>query len=227
MQNDTFIVTGGGSGSGLAIARSLAERGARVEVWGRSAAKLEAAVACGCAADLQTVDLAQADQVNEAFQSFDRKHRRLSGFVHSAGIWTPGPLTEVPPDVVVSHIAAVVTAAALCLRGAARRLLEHGGPMVLIAAASAKAGFTDTALNTLAKRSNDGLHEGLLRELRGSGVKLTTIYPDSMSGPDSPSIAQGKAMRYDDVAEAVLFALTAAPTVHVQEIVLTAPGTGR
>ena len=41
------------------------------------------------------------------------------------------------------------------------------------------------------------------------------------------AVLDGLAMKYDDVANAVLFALQVDPTVHLEEMVLTAPKTGR
>ncbi|WP_163364880.1 hypothetical protein, partial [Escherichia coli] len=69
-----------------------------------------------------------------------------------------------------------------------------------IAAASAKPGFSDTALNIMAKRAQDGHAEGLIRELRGTPMRVTTIYPDSIGANDSPSVSRGDAISYDDLA---------------------------
>ena len=121
----------------------------------------------------------------------------------------------------------MTTSAALCVRGAARRLAERDGRIVLVAAAAAKPGFADTALNVLAKRAVDGLHEGMLRELRGTRCLLTTIYPDAINSAGSAAVEAGDAMSYGDVASTILFAMTVAPTMHVQEIVVTARNTGR
>lgn len=59
--NNTVLVTGGGSGIGLAIAKSFSENGNKVIITGRNEEKLKAA-----AADLQNTAYVVADVTNEA-----------------------------------------------------------------------------------------------------------------------------------------------------------------
>ncbi|MBL7660656.1 hypothetical protein INQ28_30680, partial [Escherichia coli] len=69
--------------------------------------------------------------------------------------------------------------------------------------------------------------EGLIRELRGTPMRVTTIYPDSIGANDSPSVSRGDAISYDDLATVIRFALEAPASAHIQEIVLTARNSGR
>lgn len=223
------IVTGGGSGIGRAAARALTDAGVRVMVWGRARDKLKAAVAEGVAAEWRVVDVADPQAVGEAFDAVSPYLVRDCAVVHSAGIWTPGDFLDVSPETIASHVGIVTLGTGYVLRAAVSRMIANHarGRIVDVIAASAKSGFEDTALNSMAKRAVDGLHEGLLRELRGGSIALTGVYPDSVAPLESPEVASGDAMSYEDVADVVMYALSTQPTVRLAEIVLTAPNTGR
>jgi 3-oxoacyl-[acyl-carrier protein] reductase len=226
---DFAIVTGGGSGIGYATAQSLTESGARVMVWGREPGKLKAAVSSGAAAEYRVVDVADSQAVAEAFDAVSHDLIGECAVVHSAGVWTPGDLLDLSPETIASHVGIVTLGTGYVLRSAIGHMLANQaqGKVVDIIAASAKPGFEETALNSMAKRALDGLHEGLLRELRGGPISLTGIYPDSVAVMGGPEVASGDAMSYEDVAGAVMYALSARPSIRVAEIVLTAPNTGR
>jgi NAD(P)-dependent dehydrogenase (short-subunit alcohol dehydrogenase family) len=70
-----FVITGGGTGIGLAVARLAAERGASVVLLGRTSATLESAAALiGPAASFRVVDVTDGPGLSRAFQqigSFD------------------------------------------------------------------------------------------------------------------------------------------------------------
>jgi NADP-dependent 3-hydroxy acid dehydrogenase YdfG len=223
----TYVVTGGGSGTGRAVARRLTKAGCTVVVWGRTTSKLEETVSEGDAAAYFSVDVADPAAIERAFSELSTKFEPINGFVHCAGIWTGGKLIKVEPSTVVSHMNTVALGSLLCIRGAVMALSERHGRIVQIAAASGKAGFDETALNMAAKRAQDGLHEGLARELKGTGIRLTTIYPDNIGRVGSDRVTGGKAMSYDDVADAVMWILNTNETVWVQELLLTAPNSPR
>jgi NAD(P)-dependent dehydrogenase (short-subunit alcohol dehydrogenase family) len=223
----TYVVTGGASGTGRSVSDQLSQDGHRVVIWGRTETKLRQAVREGAAVGYHVADLSAPDAVEQAFAAFDKEYGGLDGLVHCAGAWIPGSLCELEPAVLLRHLGAVATSAMLCARAAAHRLVARGGCIVLVAAASGKPGFADTALNVLAKRAVDGLQHGLAHELKGSSCRLTTVYPDSIASADSESVRSGNAMSYCDLARVILFALHAPPTTHVQEILVTAGTTGR
>ncbi|NJL70672.1 MAG: SDR family oxidoreductase [Candidatus Competibacteraceae bacterium] len=223
MENKRYLVTGGSSGTGRATALKLTRGGANVVIWGRKAEKLQAAVDEGVALSFTCVDVANPDLVEKGFRGLEDEGIQLDGVVHAAGIWTAGYLHEVSTDILVRHIAGIVTGATLVARRAVIHMQDTPGDIIMIAAASGKAGYPDTALNILAKRAVDGLQDGLSRELMGSSVRVSTIYPDSISAADGKSVASGKSMRYEDVAETVCFILNSSRTVKIREVLLTAP----
>src|SRR5699024_4875449 len=83
-----FVVTGGGTGIGLAISEQLATRGARVVMASRSASHLESAVEHlkeqGMDADHRILDVRDPGQVDEVISSVTDAYGRLDGLVNNA-----------------------------------------------------------------------------------------------------------------------------------------------
>lgn len=92
------LVTGGGSGLGLAMARGLAEAGARVVLNGRNAAKLEAAVAAlradGLAAEAAAFDVADPAAVAAGIAEVAARFGAVEILVNNAGIQHRAPIED-------------------------------------------------------------------------------------------------------------------------------------
>jgi NADP-dependent 3-hydroxy acid dehydrogenase YdfG len=227
------LVIGGGGRLGSAVVQKLASRGYGVLLWGRTHAGLAAHTDDGIAIAYELLDVADPSATEAATERLLTRGHRVAAVVNVAGMWTGGTLAELAPVEIEVHIRTVVNGSVHAAR-AALRLLAGEGAFVQVAAASARPGYPDTALNTLAKRTQDGLQEALVRELRrqprqtnASRVRVTTVYPDTMAQTDSDEVRAGVAMTYEDVAQAIMFAIHAPPTVDVREIVLTAPNSGQ
>lgn len=227
MKHKLAVVTGGGSGTGKEVARRLTAIGVEVSVWGRTEEKLRAAVHERLAVRYEVVDLADAAAVESAARELLRQDTRPSLLVHCAGVWTGGMLGDVGSVELITHLRSIVEGSVNVARAALTVFGEDAGHFVQVAAAAAKSGYPDTALNTLAKRAQDGLQEGLSRELRKGRIKISTIYPDSIADAESESVKSGTAMSYGDVADAVVFAVTASDSMDVEELILTARRSGR
>ncbi len=84
LTGSTFLITGAGSGLGLATANLLDARGASLVLVGRSVDKLQAAAANLAHAECLSCDLADLDSVRALAQSLG--DRPLAGLVHNAGL---------------------------------------------------------------------------------------------------------------------------------------------
>ena len=84
------LVTGGGSGLGLGIARALGRAGAQVVLNGRNAAKLDAAAADlareGLAVSVQAFDVGDAAAVGAGVSAIEQRHGRVDILVNNAGL---------------------------------------------------------------------------------------------------------------------------------------------
>jgi citronellol/citronellal dehydrogenase len=95
------IVTGGGSGIGLATARTLCELGASVAIAGRNADKLEAArtklAEGGCRVHAATCDIREVDQVASFVAGVRAALGEISVLVNNAGGQFPTPAEMLSP----------------------------------------------------------------------------------------------------------------------------------
>jgi len=227
MEHRNAIVIGGGAGTGREVVRLLAAQGIAVEVWGHAEADLAQAVTDGDATSFQVVDVSHADAIYAAGEQASKEHSPVTLVVHTAGIWTPGLLAEVEPAAIDRHLAIVAAGSIHIARMAVLCFGDGPGHFVQIAAASAKHGFADTTLNKMAKRAQDGIQEGLSRELRETGIRVTSIYPNAIAPAGSDAVAAGDAMSQVDIASAILFAVNAPDSMDVDELMLTSRNGGR
>lgn len=100
-EGQTAIVTGGGSGIGLAIARTLAELGAAVAICGRSEAKLNAArsllESAGARVFSMTCDIRELSQVEAFIAAVEHALGRASVLINNAGGQFPTTAETLSP----------------------------------------------------------------------------------------------------------------------------------
>ncbi len=119
------LVTGGGTGVGLAVARALAEAGWQVVVTGRRAEILESAVSSlsgeGLAVSAIRADVSDPDSVKILFDEIVERFGRLDLLVNNAGINAPPvPLEEISFADWNAVVASNLTSAFLCTQHAVR-----------------------------------------------------------------------------------------------------------
>src|SRR5438874_1509882 len=85
LQAHHAVITGGGTGIGLAIARALAEKGARLTLIGRTPARLEAAAASLPQAQAVAADVTEAGAVRAAMTRAASAFGPVSILVNNAG----------------------------------------------------------------------------------------------------------------------------------------------
>jgi 3-oxoacyl-[acyl-carrier protein] reductase len=128
----TALITGGGSGLGLAVAEAFHDQGAAVAILGRTEAKLKAAelqIAAGGDAPVLSIvaDVNDDSAVAEAVRQVHTWQGRLDIVVNSAApLLAVGPLSQADDAVVLDALAAK-TVGYLRVARAALPLLEKGG----------------------------------------------------------------------------------------------------
>jgi len=98
-EDQTIVVTGGGSGIGRCTAHELASLGANVVLIGRKREKLEAVKAeieeDGGAADLEPLDIRDEARVKVVVGALLERHGAIDGLVNNAGGQFPAPLAVI------------------------------------------------------------------------------------------------------------------------------------
>lgn len=175
----SVLVTGGGSGIGLGIAKRLAGQGAVVTICGRSEERL--AAACKeFTGHYVVADVNDEASISHAVrQAQANGSGRLDGVVASAGGsgWL-GPITQLPLDQWQQVIETNLTGTMLTLKhSAALMATQGGGSFVAISSIASSNTHRWFGPYGVAKAGIDHLCKLAADELGASGVRVNTIRP--------------------------------------------------
>ena len=223
------LVTGASRGIGAATAAALADAGARVV---RVARSLSGGVN-GRYLDL-ACDLTDATQVDAMAARLRGAEGVPAVVVNNAGGFLLETLDRTTPDAFDAQLAVNLRSSFLLARAFLPAMRDAGGgSFISIGSVADHTGFPENAAYAASKYGLRGLHETLVAEFRGSGVRLTLVSPGATDttiwDPFAPEQRPGFPRREDmlrpgDVAEAVVFAATRPEHVHVDWIRLGPSG---
>jgi 2-hydroxycyclohexanecarboxyl-CoA dehydrogenase len=182
------VVTGGGSGMGLAVARRLAADGHRVTVLDLDGDAAERAAegirAAGADAMATEVDVADRGAVDDALTYVRTELGPVEIMVTSAGLDAFTPFTEITAEQWERVIAVNLTGTFHCLQAAVPDMIAGGwGRIVTISSSSAQSGAARMAHYVASKGGVIGLTKALASELGRHGITVNTIPPGSIETP--------------------------------------------
>jgi len=132
--NRIALVTGGGSGIGLAVGRALADAGFQLVLAGRDQARLEGAAGGIANAIALAADVSDHDQVDALFDDIEQRFGRLDLLFNNAGTGAqPASVDAIDPAEWRRVIEVNLTGAFLCTRRAfalMRRQQPQGGRII-------------------------------------------------------------------------------------------------
>ncbi len=215
----TVLITGGASGLGAAVAAAVRRDG------GTPVALDLNAPADGI--EHEVVDLSDTRAAEEAVRRVAASHDDLTGVVTAAGTDACGRLEDVPADRWERVIAVNLLATAAVARAALPHLERTGGRVVTVASTLGLRALSDATAYCASKFGVVGFTRALAVETQGR-VGVTMLVPGGMRthffddrpdqykpGPDAHLNPP------EEVAEAVLFALTRPAGVELRELVIT------
>lgn len=217
------VVTGAGSGIGEAIATLLHEEGAKVVLAGRNKDKLQN-VANQLAQDSVKVvptDVTKKEEVDELIKMAQQTFGGLDIVINSAGQMLSSKITDYQVDEWDSMIDVNIKGTLYTAKAALPTMLEQlSGHLINIASIS---GFEVTKSSTIYSATKAAVHtitQGLEKELAKTGVKVTSISPGMVDTAITATYnpTDRKKLEPQDIAEAVLYALTQPKHVNVNEI---------
>lgn len=217
------VVTGAGSGIGEAIATLLHEEGAKVVLAGRNKDKLQN-VANQLAQDSVKVvptDVTKKEEVDELIKIAQQTFGGLDIVINSAGQMLSSKITDYQVDEWDSMIDVNIKGTLYTAQAALPTMLEQSSShLINIASIS---GFEVTKSSTIYSATKAAVHtitQGLEKELAKTGVKVTSISPGMVDTAITAAYNPSDRKKLDpqDIAEAVLYALTQPSHVNVNEI---------
>ncbi len=172
------VVTGGGSGIGLAIARALAGAGHRVTIMGRNPARLDGALASLPGAAAIACDVADAASVEAAFGAAAERQGTVGILVNAAGVARTAPFESSSDDLWNELWRINVMGAVHASRAVlpAMRGLESGRIINVASTASLK-GYAYVSAYSATKHALLGMTRALALELARTAITVNALCP--------------------------------------------------
>ncbi|WP_425146274.1 SDR family NAD(P)-dependent oxidoreductase [Deinococcus sp.] len=238
LEGMVVVVTGAASGIGRATALALAHEGAHVALVARRQQRLEELArqiaALGGRAEVIALDISLPQEARQAVERSVLALGHLDILVNNAGIMLLGPVAGADPSD-FSRMLDLNVLAVMNLTHAALDIMkpQKGGHIVNISSVSGRGAGPTSAGYSATKWALGGFSEGLRQEVRLDNIRVTVIEPgvvateltDHITHQDTKTNYEGRIatmtpLEAEDIAAAVIYALTQPLRVNVNEILI-------
>ena len=220
--NPVLVITGASTGIGAATARRAVEFGHRVVLAARSEERLQA-LAAELGGDEHALavrcDVTSWEDQQALVQAALERYGRMDAYFANAGFGAKRGFLEESVDHWKAMIDTNVLGAALSIRASLPHFKEQGRGHLILTSSIAGRRTLPGSLYSATKHAVTAMGEALRQEIADTDIKMTLIEPGAVDTPFFESRPSG-ALEADDVARAVLFALTQPPHVDVNEILV-------
>ncbi len=217
-----FLITGASTGIGAATARQASAAGYRIVLAARTQDKLaalaeelggeERALAVACDVTEWSEQEALVKRTLEAFGRLDVAFAN-AGFGSARG-FGKGDVDEWKAMVLTN-----VYGAALTIRATRDALMESKGHLLLTGSVAGRRALPGS-LYSATKWAVTGMGEAARQDFNDTGVRVTLIEPGMVDTPFFDSPPDMEALQADDVARAVMFAVSQPAHVDINEILV-------
>jgi NADP-dependent 3-hydroxy acid dehydrogenase YdfG len=217
-----FLITGASSGIGAATARQAVRSGYRLVLGARSEDRLQAltaelggeerAVAVRC-------DVTDWDQQQELARTALDRFGRIDVAFANAGFGAQRGFLASDVEHWRAMVLTNVYGVALTIRATVEALRETRGHLLLAGSVAGRRALRGS-LYSATKWAVTGMGEAARQELHADGVRVTVIEPGMVDTPFFESGASEGALQADDVARAVMYAVSQPPHVNVNEVLM-------
>lgn len=211
LKDKVAIVTGAGRGIGESIAVSLAREGADVALAARTRSELDAVA--GKVRELGTnplvlpTDVGDEPQVERMVSSTADRFGKIDILVNNAGVGFFSKVVDLKTEDFDRMWTVNVRGVFLCSRAVLPHMIkQNSGVIVNIASLAGKNSFVGGAGYAATKWALRGFSQCMMLEVRQHNIRTVTVCPGSVDTDFSPK-AKPRALRAEDVADAVLFAV--------------------
>jgi NADP-dependent 3-hydroxy acid dehydrogenase YdfG len=237
------LVTGASSGIGAATARTLASAGAAVALVARRADRLTQLAAeiehAGGRALVHRADVTDESQARAAVDTTARELGRLDVLVNNAGVMLLGPIENAPLEEWERMVHLNVLGLLYTANAALPHLLEAAGngprrvaDMINISSVAGRIARQGSGVYNLTKFGVGAFSESLRQEVTGRHVRVALVEPGAVATELTshlrPEIREQTAQRLanierlqaDDIADAIMYVVTRARHVAINEVLI-------
>jgi len=218
-QDPVFLITGASTGIGAATARQAAEAGYRLVLAARSEDKLQVlaeelpeAIAVRC--DVTEWEDQQA-MVATALETYGR----IDVAFANAGFGAPRGFDKGDVEHWRAMVLTNVYGAALTIRATRDALIDAKGHLLLTGSVAGRRALPGS-LYSATKWAITGMGEGARQDFNDTGVRVTVIEPGQVQTPFFDGPGDIERLEADDIADAVMFAVSRPARVDVNEILI-------
>jgi NADP-dependent 3-hydroxy acid dehydrogenase YdfG len=236
LEGRVAAVTGASSGIGEATVRALSEAGAAVALGARRSDRLEA-----IAATLEGRSLVRAVDVSDEAQArafVQAAHDELGGLhvlVNNAGLMLLGPVAGAETEEWRRMISVNMLGLLYCTHAALSLIRQSGGgDIVNLSSTAGRRAEPGAAVYNMTKFGVHAFSEALRQEALHDGIRVTTVAPGfvdtELQGHNRNPVVQqalsrsreriGAVLQPQDIADAIVHALTRPPHVCLNEVVV-------
>jgi NAD(P)-dependent dehydrogenase (short-subunit alcohol dehydrogenase family) len=184
LQNKTAVVTGGGTGIGLAIAKRFAAEGARVFITGRRKDVLDAAVAeIGSGAVAVPADSTNLDDLDDLYNTVRERAGSLDIVVANSGSGVLAPLGEITEEQVDQTLGTNVKGVVFTVQKALPLLTDKASIILIASTVSTRIDAPGQSIYGASKAAVRNLARGWALDLAGRGVRVNAISPGPTKTP--------------------------------------------
>lgn len=182
------LITGSSMGIGFALARGLAQAGARLVLNARDAARLEAAAetlrAEGAVVDTLPFDVTDPKAVRAAIDGYEAAQGPIDILVNNAGMQHRAPLEDFPPEAFDRLMRTNVNSAFYVGQAVARHMIGRGaGRIINIASVQTALARPGIAPYTASKGAVANLTKGMATDWARHGLNCNAIAPGYFDTP--------------------------------------------
>lgn len=234
LSNQLAVITGASSGIGRAIAIAIAEIGGGVILLGRDKINLDEtqrriSKLAGTHSDSYVCDLSSVDDILNKTAEIKAKNKNIDILIHSAGVIVTDGNASSSYDEFDLQYKINARGPYILTRAFLSSIQERLGQIVFINSSvcmqPAKIGF---AAYTASKMALKAVADCIRAEVNEAGVRVLSVYPGSTASPMQAKLHQAHDKSYfpehllqpEDVARAVITALTASRTAEITDLAI-------
>ncbi|MBI4897132.1 MAG: SDR family oxidoreductase [Actinobacteria bacterium] len=232
------LVTGGSSGIGYAIAKTLGENGFAVTISGRREEKLRNAAQQLRDDGLEIHDVAcnasDEDSVIALVQAHRDKFGALDVLVNNAGVGIGAAVGDIQTKHLDLQLDVNIRSTVICTREALPMLRESAEAnetayIFNLASIAGRYGQPWLSVYAATKAAVANWSNGIHKELQNDGIRVTALSPAFVETPMTEFAQQGgvpgeKMIRPEDLSSAVMWLLSLSPNVRIPEIIFERVG---